>query len=348
MIIRHQAVLRNVGVFLVVSVFASVAFAETLHLDGRVGQDSNPGTQEAPLRTIAEAAKRVSDSSKAGPATILIAPGRYDLSQYVLFAGGREFTNQARLTIRASILPDDPNWRPALMPTILSSERPEAGRAPSETYSLKVKTSHVTVEGLKFQGNALANNMHCCIERIGTDMDDLLVRQCMFMGTPGESNIYCATLATGDRFVVEHCVFSKCHACTVYWDGLAGIGGEGCGMRYCIVSGALISGVWTCQTAEDFEFHHNVVANSAYVWMRKPGDRQKYRIRDCEVVGNQHFSGYGVASGPSGQTGTEVTFDRDNIVTDGRLVFASEDCTHVAEASVGHDYGVGLFTKVPE
>jgi len=109
--------------------------------------------------------------------------------------------------------------------------------------------------------------------------------------------------------VVDHCVFYNCHASTVYWDGPEGIGGKGCAMKYCIVDGGYIAGVWTCQTAEDFEFHHNIITGCRYFWMRRKGDKQRYRVRSCIVTNNRHYSGYGVDSGPTGQTVPEITFD---------------------------------------
>ncbi|UCD53226.1 MAG: hypothetical protein JSW27_11390 [Phycisphaerales bacterium] len=347
----HHRIQRQAVWLLVLAALTPVGRAQILHVDARTGDDGHPGTADRPLRSIAQAAILINARAEPGPATVVIGPGLYSLDQCVTFAAGRTFSEQERLTIRASVLPDDPRWKPEAMPTILSIENPKqavGSNMPSETYSLKIQTSHVTVAGLRFLGNPSLRNWHCCIERIGEDLDDLVVTQCMFMGDPDTANIYCAALATGDRFVVDHCVFSKCHGCTVFWDGLDGIGGKGCAMRSCIVTGAFISGVWTCQTAEDFEFHHNVIADCEYIWMRKAGDRQRYRIRDCAVVGNQYFSGYGRASGPIGPTGSEVAFDRDKIITDGRLVFTSDAKTHLAKESIGYALGAGLFTHSAE
>ena len=114
-------------------------------------------------------------------------------------------------------------------------------------------------------------------------------------------------------------------------------------MRYCIVRDVHFSAVWTCQTTEDFEFHHNVVANTEYLWMRRPEDRQTYRISDCVVIDTKHFSGYGVASGPTGQTGPEVRFVETNVITDGNLAFTQTPPQRVRGDSVGSDLGAGLF-----
>lgn len=343
----HRCLPRGLACLLVAAVPAAVGWPEVLHVDARTGDDGYPGTQDKPLRTIARAATLVNDREEPGPATLIIAAGLYSLDRCVAFRPSRAFTEEGRLTIRASVLPDDHEWHVGLMPVIVSAENPDRPPTPgriSETYSLKIQTSHVTVKGLRFLGNPLPHNWHCCIERIGAKLDDLLVAQCVFTANLDTSDIYCAALATGDRFVVDHCVFSGCHACTVFWDGPEGVGGKGCAMRYCIVDGASISGVWTCQTAEDFQFHHNIVTDSEYVWMRNPGDRQRYRLADCVAIDNKCFSGYGVASGPTGPTGPEVGFDRSNVVTEGRLAFAPTAPKRLAEDSLGCDLGAGLFT----
>ena len=326
--------------------------AETLYVDSRGGNDVNPGTKEKPLKTIGHAAAMVNNKTERGPTTIKIAPGVYNLAECVVFENTRPYTEQDRLVIEATILPDDPNWEPAMMPVILSTEdprKPEKLTGRTETYSLQVKISHVTVRGLKFLGNPLLNNWHACVSRIGKNLDDLVVTQCMFVGERDGLGIYCATLATGDRFVLDHNIFHNCHACVVFWDGSEGIAGKGCAMRYCIMDGALHSGVWTCQTKEDFEFHHNIVTGSEYFWMRKGGDKQRYRLHDCIVTENRYYSGYGVESGPIGQTGAEVTYDEENIIKEGKIVLEknkeARNYLHVAGGTFGSELGAGLFRK---
>lgn len=217
----------------------------------------------------------------------------------------------------------------------------------TETYSLKIKLNHVTIRGLKFLGNATPNNWHNCIERVGEHLNDLLVSQCVFEGDPQGADIYCATLATGDRFVVDHCVFKNCGACVVFWDGLEGSVGQGCAMRYCIVDDAYQSGIWTCQTAEDLKFHHNIITNSKYMWLRKPGDTQMYRLSQCVIVHNQHESGYGVASGPIGPTDDTVRFIHDRVIQEGTVIFDTDKTSryvgHCINKSLGYELKAGLF-----
>jgi len=341
-------------------VFAAVALtiltpcviAETLYLDSRNGNDANPGTEEQPLRTIKQAAVIVNDKTEGGPTTIKVATGIYNLTESVVFENARRYTAKDRLAIEASILPDDPKWSPALMPIVLSTEDPRKPGRLNEltaTYGLRIKVSHVTIRGLKFLGNPLLHNWHCSVERIGSGLEDLIVTQCLFVGDQDTLNIYCPVIATGDRLVVDHCIFYKCHASAVFWDGPEGIGGRRFAMRYCIVDGGYISGPWTCQTAEDFEFHHNIVTRSQYFWMRKAGKPINYRLHDCIVTDNKYYSGYGVESGPTGRTGPEITYGEKNIVKEGSVLLQKDktarDYLHVVPGTLGSDLGAGLFMK---
>lgn len=349
----HKKETWFIFMILVFTTIASNVIAKTLYVDSRNGNDTNPGTKEKPLSTMGQAAIMVNSRTEAGPTTIKVAPGIYNLTKSVVFENSRPYTEKDRLLIEATVLPDEPEWKPALMPVILSTEDPRKvenlGRL-TETYSLKIKISHVTIRGMKFLGNPLLHNWHCCVSRIGTNLEDLLVTQCMFVGDKDSLNIYCATLATGDRFVLDHNIFYNCHACVVFWDGAEGIPGKANTMRYCIVDGAYISGVWTCQTAEDFEFHHNVVTRSEYFWMRKRTENpRKYRVHDCIVTNNKYYSGYGVESGPTGQTGPEVTYEEKNVIKEGKIVLEknkkARNYLHVVPGTLGSELGAGLFKK---
>jgi hypothetical protein len=161
-------------------------------------------------------------------------------------------------------------------------------------------------------------------------------------------DIYCPVLADGDALVVDHCIFYNCHASAVFWDGPEGHVGHGNAMRYCIVDGGLISGVWTCKTAEDFAFHHNVVTRCEYFWIRKAGEPlTEYRLHDCVVTDNEHLSGYGVESGPTGETGLEITYREENVIRAGHVVLEKDkkekDYLHVVEGTLGSDLRAGLF-----
>jgi hypothetical protein len=350
---------KGILLFWIASAFVVLnqsAFAETIYVNVRVGKDSNPGTKKAPFQTLNKAAEMIQNRTRPGPTTIKIAPTIYNFSGCVEFYSSHPYTKMDRLVIEAEILPDDPGWKPALMPVLLSTEDPRKDNdlnGLTATYSIKVKLSHVTIRGLKFLGNPLSNNWHCCIERIVEDLNDLVVTQCLFLGDKDTCNIYCAALATGDRFIVDHCIFRRCHACTVYWDGPQSITGKRCSMRYCIVDGAYISGVWTCRTAEDFEFHHNIVTRSEYFWMRERIDNPRtYRAYDCIITDNKNYSGYGIESGPTSRTGPEVSYQERNVIKEGDVSFVvdkrARNYLHPVPGTFGSDLGAGLFNKSKE
>ena len=352
MSIKNVFRFRFVLAALVVATLTPRVTAEILYLDSRNGSDTNPGTKEKPLRTIGQAAEVLKSRAQPGPTAIKLAPAVYNLTETVVFEKMGPYTEKERLTIEAAILPDDPEWSPALMPAILSTQDPrKPGKLDgfTETYALDIKVSHVTIRGLKFLGNPLLRNWHCSVQRIGKGLEDLLVTQCLFVGDPETLNMYCPVIATGDGLVVDHCIFHRCHASVVFWDGGQRITGHGCAMRYCIVDGGYISGVWTCQTAEDFEFHHNVVTRTQYFWMRKRGKPIKYRLRDCVIANNKYYSGYGVETGPTGQTGPEITYEEQNIIKEGQVVLEKNkrvrNYMHVVPGSTGSSLGAGLFRK---
>jgi hypothetical protein len=53
----------------------------------------------------------------------------------------------------------------------------------------------------------------------------------------------------------------------VYWTA----GSTGHSMTNCFVNGAYGSGIWTTETADDFVFPNNVIANGNYVWTYQSG-----------------------------------------------------------------------------
>lgn len=96
------------------------AQGSTIHLDPASGLDTNSGAQGSPLRTLAEAARRVNETSGAGPMTVVLAEGIYAIGETTLLKpANRAFSKSQRLTIRAEFLPDDPEWHIGRMPTLV-------------------------------------------------------------------------------------------------------------------------------------------------------------------------------------------------------------------------------------
>ncbi|MHC4751305.1 MAG: hypothetical protein ACYTFW_15720 [Planctomycetota bacterium] len=87
--------------------------------------------------------------------------------------------------------------------------------------------------------------------------------------------------------------------------------------------------------------------------MRKRIDNpRKYRVHDCIVTNNKNYSAYGIESGPTGQTGAEVTYQEKNVIKEGKVVLVKDkrarNYMHVFEGTFGSDLGAGLFRKQKE
>jgi len=323
-----------------------LVYAEQLYVDSRMGNDTNSGILTKPLQTIEEAVRRANSASEAGPTLIGIAPGVYVLQQTVVFKNKRPYTDKNRLTVQPTILPGDPEWKPSLMPVIRLAHRT---KMPIETQSFQVRMDHVTIRGLKFLGNPVERNYHVAIDRTGGALDDLIVTQCLFVGGDEEGDIYCPIIGTGNRIIVDHCIFSGCHNSVVFWDGPEGMGGSGNVMQYCIVSDASVSAVWTCQTQEDFQFHHNIITGCMYFWMRRPGDQQRYSLQECIIAACEYYSGCGNAFGPFGETGAEVSFNEENVARHGRVLLdhdrQSNRYLHIVAGKPGSELEAGLLKQ---
>jgi hypothetical protein len=66
---------RFIFLVAVFAFFGSIANAEILYVDDTNGNDAYPGTEDKPLRSIAQAAAMVNKSNEPGPTIIRIKPG---------------------------------------------------------------------------------------------------------------------------------------------------------------------------------------------------------------------------------------------------------------------------------
>ncbi len=182
--------------------------------------------------------------------------GVYPLTETVLFNNDK-FSAENRLTIRAEILPDDPNWNPQRMPiiTTIIPGTPTPGDG-EESRGLEIEASHVTIEGLRFTGSpdyyymdGYQDRRYYPIWRDGKNLDDLVVTQCLFAGNVDVLPIRVAVIANGNGLVLDHCVFYNCQNPVVFWNAQDGTSYHNA-MRYCLVYEANYSGVWTTTKQE--------------------------------------------------------------------------------------------------
>jgi hypothetical protein len=275
-------------------------FAQAIYLNSRNGNDKNSGSRSQPLKTIAEAARRVNTNPGNAATTVILSEGVYPLTETVVFNNDK-FSVEKRLTIRAEVLPDDSNWTPQRMPIItaiiVGTPKPGDGE---EARGLEVEASHVTIEGLRFTGNPFyyyisgsQDRRYYPIRRDGKNLNDLLITQCLFAGNLDVLPIRVAVIANGHGLIVDHCVFYNCQNPVVFWEAEGGVSYHN-SMRYCFVYEANYSGVWTTdQTANDFDFHNNIIAHSHAGWIRDNKSTHQYLIHDCIFADNMRLTGNG-------------------------------------------------------
>lgn len=336
---------------------------ETFYVNPETGADTNPGTKDRPFRTLPQAAKSVNELNGSGPTTVVLAAGVHALDQTARFKPGRVYTKADRLTVRADVLPDDTDWTPAMMPVVVSTmplKKEWLGRPDpfgGVSYGLQIETSHVTVQGLRVLGSPVhehpspqAVRRNYPIVREGRDLDDLLVTQCLFLGDEHAAPNHLPVLANGHGILIDHCVFFGCKQTAVYWFADGGKS-KGCGMRHCLVLRAYGCGIWTMSPGDDFEFHHNVFADSLYSWITEGRGKKEYTVTDSLFAGNNHLAGTG--AGPllnfkEADAGFLKLGD-GAVVTDKtvRIEFDQTKRTylHLTPNSPGAELGPGLFTK---
>lgn len=328
-----------------------VASAEEFYINAKSGNDANPGNKAQPLKTIDEAARRINSSTVTEATTIILQEGVYPLTETVLF-NNNKFTIENRLLIRAEILPDDADWNPQRMPIITSviPTLPVAGDG-EIAKGFDVEVSHVTIQGIKFTGSPVyyyidgkQNRRYYPIWREGKNLEDLVVTQCMFAGDVDLLPIRVAVIANGNGLVVDHCVFFNCQNPVVFWEADGGTSYHNV-MRFCLVYGSNYSGVWTTtNTADDFEFHNNIITNSRTAWIRDNNSVHHYQIHDCILTDNMNMAGNG--GGSSIDSGF---LKMENVQLNGTIEIEKDqgkrNYLQLREGSFGSNLKASLFTK---
>lgn len=289
-------------------------FPATVYVNSQAGNDNHSGSVHQPVKTLARAVALVNDSALNQPVTIIIAPGLYPIEETLQIGKRNHFSKDNRLTIRAELPPDSDEWRPESMPILTPVQymAPDSGKTFAEMTGLLINVDHVTIQGLKFTGSPLIGIWYYPIFREGKDLKDLLVTQCFFVMDKHASASNVGILANGHQTVVEHCIFAGCRNPVVFWRA---VGDKSFGniMRHCIVDDAYTSAVWVCDTAEDFQFHNNIVRNCKYVWMRDKGNLTQYRLHDCHIFDFEYWSGHLDENGDFHETANEIGYTEKSI-----------------------------------
>ncbi|HMV47080.1 MAG TPA: hypothetical protein PLD20_02640 [Blastocatellia bacterium] len=361
---------------------ANTQAGETIYVNPATGRDGNAGTKAAPLKSLPEVARRVNAGTGTGACTAILAEGIYAVDETVLLSPkNRKFTKENRLTIRAEVLPDDPEWNIGCMPTLIHTMpvpptwngRPDPLGGAANGFL--VETSHVTIQGLKITGLPIVETPKAgqkkrlyAISRFNRELEDLEVAQCLFTSDKEVATTHVGVIAMGNNVNVHHCIFRGYIKDTVvYWSPSS----TGHAMSNCIFQGMYSSTVWTSGIADDFEYRNNVVDSANYVWIYqsgvssradaggraeqlgvqvRPQVTNKYKVIDSYFAHNKGLTGTGtgariefasIDSSFLTMTGTKVTEQPIEFEYDS----TKRNYLHPVAGSAAAKIGAGLFLK---
>ena len=360
-----------------------VATGDALYVNPATGTDTNPGAKDTPLRTLAEAARRVNRSEGNGPMTIALSEGIYAVGETTLLRPERRaFSKSDRLTIRAEVLPDDPEWHAGRMPTLIHTMpvpatwngRPDPLGGAAD--GMMIETSHVSVQGLKILGLPVVESPKpglirrlYAISRLRRDLEDLEISQCLFAGDEVTNPNHVAIIANGNGVNVHHCIFRGLKISVVYWTP----GSSGHAMTNCLCHDLYGSAVWTSGIMGDFVYRNNVVTSCNYVWTSQGGGsaladaggrggRQAapaptapqqpihYKVVESYFAGNRRLTGTGTGARLEYKDIDSGFLDMAGVKVSEQTIALERDQSkrsylHPVAGSEAARIGAGLFTK---
>lgn len=335
-----------------------------LFVNTNSGNDHSIGSKEQPLKTLNEAAERVNHANGKGAITIYLSEGIYGLDATVTFHPVNwHFSKDERLTIRATVLPDDAGWNPGMMPVIVSTMlldfKPYGNQDPlgGASYGIQIETSHVTIQGLQVLGTPVHERpqegmvrRNYPIVREGRNLDDLRITQCLFVGDKIAIPNHLAILASGQGIVVDHCVFYHCKDAIVFW--FSDRPAEHCEVHHNLFIGNYGAAVWSWTAAEDFKFYNNVVVNTNVFWVLNKDEKVSFSLSNSIVIGYNELVNKGGGAFGFGEKGNpdRLKFGKDVVIKKEGTLQIEEDpikrnYLHLIPGTMGADLGVGLFTK---
>lgn len=333
-----------------------------IFVNPKIGLNTNSGTKDSPIKSLSEAARRVSAADGEGAINVLLSSGVYGLSETAEFnAQNWKFSKHNRLTIRAEILPDEAEWSPAEMPILISTmpfsvEKNDMGELTGgQNFGIMIQNSHVTIQGLRILGEPVHENpskgvlvRNYPIMWEGKNLEDFKVTQCLFLGNKYALPNHLGILANGKEQEIDHCVFYGVKDAVVLWNSPA----TNSSMHHNLVIDSYGGIVWTWSATPDFKFYNNVISNANVLWMLNKDEKDSFTIENSVIVGYKSYvnkgggpQGFGEKANPEKlKLGKNVTIKKT-----GKLQIIEDQTDryflHLKPGTLGSNLGAGLFTN---
>ncbi|MEL7530655.1 MAG: right-handed parallel beta-helix repeat-containing protein [Bacteroidota bacterium] len=262
--------------------------AQNVYVDATNGSDLDAGSEEAPFQSLAKAIQFANALTGSGSIRIKLNPGLYTLKGRLDINPVRILSDSLRYIIEASILPDDKDWTPAKMPVIQSISTNNSSTQFPHATAFLVASSHVSIRGLKFLGNAQPEvNYYYPISKEDMSLEDLEVSQCVFIGDKEAAKIQGGVWAHGPQNTISHCVFYGCRNGVLFFNNV-----EGFTIEHTIIYGAYESAFWFGPEDYDFTFTNNIIAHNACFLVGPQELKYSSPFANSIISDNQAFVAY--------------------------------------------------------
>lgn len=321
--------------------------AQTIFVNGASGNDAANGKAETPVATLQRAVNLAKTYKTDENVTIKVAPGLYTLRDKVTI--DKKNTGEAWLTIEATVMPDDPDWKPAQMPVIQSVSSVNSTTQFRHAVGFLVDADHVRIRGMKFIGNSNPDvQYYYPVNRKDSTLTGLDVSQCYFVGERNSAPIQGSIWAHGTGIHVDHCIFYGTKNALLLFMAIRDFS-----LKNSIIAGAYESAVWFGAFKEDFVFENNIVSNSAYLWLRPEKTYPKYHFKNCLFTGLQHEMGYYTKDGAvpadrNAHTEEQVAHSGQLLLSEVATNGLPQDYLNPLPASEGRNLNAGIFKKAPK
>ena len=322
--------------------------AQTLYVDAIKGNDNGKGSLSDPVASLEKAVDMAKAFNHHEAITIKVFPGLYNLTRQLKIEPTGQY-DTAKYSFEAMIMPDDTAWKPAKMPVIQSGLANNIHTFFDHSVGFEILRDNISIKGLKFLGNA--NPMvdyYYPIERDSTQLKNLEVSQCYFIGDRNSATMQVGVYAQGAGIHVDHCIFYGCKFGILLIYNLRDFS-----LTNSILYGVYGTAVWYGTANEPdapFIFSDNVVANCTYFWANtKAGDHPSYHFSNSLITGNLHYmakfddKGLSPFEGNDKHTETGVRRSGTVLLNEVTIKGIPRNYLHLAPSSDGKDIHAGIF-----
>ena len=336
-------------ILLIYSCSASKLNAQTLYVDAQKGKDDASGTLSAPLASLQKAIAIAKGFSGNEPVSIKLAPGLYELKDRLNIATKNLDNDAAKYTLEAMIMPDDKDWKPGLMPVIQSVSYNNNNKYFAHCAGILADRANVSIRGLKFTGNANpAVEYYYPIEKDTTDLNNLEISQCYFIGDRYGAVIQGAAYVEGPGIHVNHCIFYGCKNAVLAFENISEFS-----LTHTIIYAAYECAVWYGSSEAPFTFSNNIISHCNYFWAATKGDNHHYyHFNHSLICENDNYVGMQNGSGGVMQPPAKETYTENDIRKSGKVKLVEveveglpQNYLHLSPESDGNDLDAGIFIR---